>query len=123
MVGTTNKAVREEWLSNTLKKLPDGLRLLDAGAGELANKKFCGHLDYISQDFCQYEGTGDSRGLQAGSWDTKKIDIVGDITNIPEADESFDVILCTEVLEHLPNPVEALLEFQRLLKKNGTLIF
>jgi len=122
MVGTTNEAVRKEWLSNTLKKLPDGLRLLDAGAGELANKKFCGHLDYISQDFCQYEGTGDNRGLQTGSWDTKKIDIIGDITNIPEEDESFDVILCTEVLEHLPDPVEALIEFQRLLKKSGTLI-
>jgi len=122
MVGTTNEAVRKEWLSNTLKKLPKGLRLLDAGAGELANKFFCGHLDYISQDFCQYEGSGDNRGLQTGSWDTKKIDIIGDITNIPEEDESFDVILCTEVLEHLPNPVEALIEFQRLLKKSGILI-
>ncbi len=122
MVGMTNEAVRKEWLRKTLKQLPPGLRLLDAGAGELANKEFCEHLEYVSQDFCQYEGTGDNRGLQMGSWDTKKIDIVGDITDIPEGDESFDVVLCTEVLEHLPEPTLALQEFYRLLKPNGILI-
>ena len=122
MVGMTNEAVRKEWLRKTLKQLPAGLRLLDAGAGELANKAFCAHLEYVSQDFCQYEGTGDKKGLQEGSWDTKKIDIVGDITEIPEEDESFDVVLCTEVLEHLPEPTLALEEFYRLLKPNGILI-
>ncbi len=122
MVGTTNEATRKNWLKKTLGDIPSGLRLLDAGAGELANKKYCTHLDYVSQDFCQYDGTGDTKGLQRGSWDTRKIDIVGDITNIPEDKESFDVILCTEVLEHLPNPIKALEEFQRLLKKDGILI-
>ncbi len=122
MVGINNEAVRKEWLEKTLKSIPSGLRLLDAGAGELANKKFCAHLDYVSQDFCQYDGIGDSKGLQHGSWDTKKIDIVGDIANIAEGDESFDIILCTEVLEHLPNPAKALEEFHRLLKKSGILI-
>ena len=57
-----------------------------------------------------------------GSWDTSKIDIVGDIIDIPENDESFDIILCTEVLEHLPYPIKALEEFSRLLKKDGVLI-
>jgi len=122
MVGTTNEAVRKEWLKKVLQNLRPKLRILDAGAGELANKEFCTHLDYVSQDFCQYEGLGDSKGLQMGSWDTKKIDIVGDITDINEKDESFDVVLCTEVLEHLPNPVKALEEFHRLLKKGGKLI-
>lgn len=122
MVGTNNEAMRRKWLEKTLTSIPAGLRLLDAGAGELANKQYCTHLEYVSQDFCQYEGLGDSKGLQMGSWDTKKIDIVSDIANIPESDQSFDVILCTEVLEHLPNPVNALQEFQRLLKTGGVLI-
>lgn len=122
MIGTKNEAVRKEWLKQTLDRIPSNLRLLDAGAGELANKKFCQHLNYVSQDFCQYEGNGDTKGLQMGSWDTKKIDIVSDITDIPEDNESFDVILCTEVLEHLPDPVKALQEFQRLLIKDGILI-
>jgi len=122
MVGTNNEAVRREWLKNTLESIPSGLRILDAGAGELANKKYCTHLDYTSQDFCQYEGDGNSKGLQEGSWNTNEIDIVGDITDIPEADQFFDVILCSEVLEHLPNPVKALEEFHRLLKQGGKLI-
>ncbi len=122
MVGTKNETTRNQWLEKTLRAIPDNYRILDAGAGELANKKYCTHLRYVSQDFCQYEGFGDNSGLQTGVWDTNQIDIVGDIVNIPEKDESFDVILCSEVLEHLPNSVEAIKEFQRLLKKDGILI-
>ena len=70
-IGTTNEVVRKEWLEKTLKSIPSGLRLLDAG--ELANKKYCKHLDYVSQDFCQYEVKGDEKGLQTGTWDTNKL--------------------------------------------------
>lgn len=122
MVGKNNEFTRQKWIESTLKSLPEGLRLLDAGAGELANKKYCSHLNYTSQDFCQYEGKGNDKGLQMGSWNTKYIDIISDITNIPEGDKSFDVIVCTEVLEHLPNPIKALEEFKRLLKNGGILI-
>lgn len=117
-----NEEARDQWLSDTLKALPAGLRLLDAGAGELRNKPHCKHLQYVSQDICQYDGQGDSQGLQTGTWDTSKIDIVCDITDIPEPDASFDVILCSEVFEHLPNALVALDEFSRLLKPNGKVI-
>lgn len=30
--------------------------------------------------------------------------VVGDVQNLPFRKKSFDVVLCTEVLEHLPNP-------------------
>ena len=46
------------WLKKTLTSLPKGARLLDAGAGELKNHQYCGHLSYVSQDFCQYQGAG-----------------------------------------------------------------
>ncbi len=55
-------------------------------------------------------------------WDTRQIDLISDITSIPEPDASFDAILCTEVLDHVPDPTEALDEFVRLLKPGGKLI-
>jgi ubiquinone/menaquinone biosynthesis C-methylase UbiE len=121
-VGTSNLSNREIWLKKTLRKIPAGLRILDAGAGELKYKKFCEHLDYVSQDFAQYDGKGDNSGLQTQTWDNSKLDIVSDITSIPEPDDSFDAIMCIEVFEHLPNPVAAIKEFARLLRSGGFLV-
>jgi SAM-dependent methyltransferase len=120
--GLNNEPSRSKWLKETLSKLPDSLKILDAGAGELANKKYCTHLDYVSQDLCEYEGSGNSSGLQTGVWNTNEIDIISDIVNIPEPNESYDAILCSEVFEHLPDPVRAMHEFKRLFKKDGLLI-
>jgi len=117
-----NEENRQVWLKKTLFALQKGARILDAGGGELRNRPLCSHLTYVSQDFCQYEGRGDAKGLQTGSWDTSRIDLVCDITTIPEPDATFDVILCSEVLEHVPDPTKALDEFARLLKPGGKLI-
>lgn len=121
-VGTLNESMRQQFVKTTLEALPAGLRLLDAGAGEQQFKKYCGHLSYVSQDFAQYDGLGDQVGLQLGAWDNSNLDIISDITDIPEPDASFDVILCTEVFEHLPAPIAAINEFSRLLKSGGKLI-
>jgi SAM-dependent methyltransferase len=120
--GTENELNRRAWLQRVLRQIPASNRVLDAGAGELRNKTLCSHLNYVSQDFCQYEGGGNGSGLQTGTWDTSRIDIVSDITDIPEPDASFDAILCTEVFEHLPDPLSALNEFTRLLRRGGILI-
>lgn len=120
-VGTTNEEDRVYWIESTLKKIPEGLTLLDAGAGESQFKKFCGHLKYIAQDFGQYNGDGDV-GLQTGNWDNTKLDIVSDITAIPLPDASVDAIMCTEVFEHIPDPIAAVKEFNRLLRPGGYLL-
>lgn len=46
-------------------------------------------------------------------------DIVADAQNIPLPDQSFDSIISTQGLEHMTNPLKAILEFYRLLKENG----
>ena len=120
--GTTNKSARVSWIEAALAAVPPGLRLLDAGAGEQPYRHFCAHLEYVSQDFAQYKPREDPAGLHRTTWDDRQVDIVSDITEISEPDGSFDVVLCTEVLEHLPYPVEALREFARLLRSGGLLI-
>lgn len=121
-VGTNNGTDRREWIVEAIKSIPAGKKLLDAGAGECQFKSACSHLEYVSQDFGQYNGEGDSVGMQTQSWDNTQLDIVGDITDIDVPDSSFDVILCTEVFEHIPDPLSAIKEFSRILKPGGELI-
>lgn len=44
---------------------------------------------------------------------------VADAHRMPFKNNSFDLVICTEVLEHLDNPKVVLLEMKRVLKKNG----
>jgi SAM-dependent methyltransferase len=50
------------------------------------------------------------------------VDIVADAHDLPISDNEFDVILCTEVLEHLHTPEKAISEMLRVLKPGGKLI-
>lgn len=121
-IESKNEQARVLWLKKALEDIPPGLRILDAGAGERQFKKFCTHLDYVSQDFGKYDGRGNTQGLQTEFWDNSDLDIVSDIAAIPEPNNSFDVIMCTEVFEHISNPIVVIQEFFRLLKPNGLLI-
>ena len=118
----SNETLRIEWVKKELIKIPRGQSLIDIGAGEMRYKKYCRHLKYKSQDFNEYKGKGDGIGLQTGKWNTKEVDIVSDISSIPVKNSSFDNVLCTEVLEHIPEPEAAIKEISRVLKKKGKLI-
>lgn len=47
---------------------------------------------------------------------------MGDAHRTPFKKESFDLVVCTEVLEHVDDPKAVLLEIKRVLKKNGVAI-
>lgn len=47
------------------------------------------------------------------------VDVNLDITRLPLPDDSFDVVLCSHVLEHVPNDAAAMREIQRVLKPGG----
>ena len=59
-------------------------------------------LEYITTD---YESTHEDRNY--------------DITSVPEADNSFDLIICFHVLEHIPDDKQAMQELFRLVKPGG----
>ncbi|MFC1549983.1 class I SAM-dependent methyltransferase [Candidatus Neomarinimicrobiota bacterium] len=120
--GTKNQSNRDNWVRHSLSQLKNGLKILDAGAGQMRYKESCTHLKYISQDLAEYDGVGDSIGLQKQAIHDWNVDIISDISEIPEEDNSYDAILCTEVFEHIPDPLRVLQEFSRLLKPGGELI-
>lgn len=55
--------------------------------------------------------------------DSPLADVKADICNLPFEDNSFDVILCNHVLEHIPDDTKAMQELYRVLKPNGWGIF
>ncbi|RUP30583.1 MAG: methyltransferase domain-containing protein [Curvibacter sp.] len=56
--------------------------------------------------------------------DTYRPDFVGDITRLnPQIpDQTFDCILCMDVLEHCLQPFDAIIELRRMLKDGGLLL-
>lgn len=48
--------------------------------------------------------------------------ICADAHSLPFPNESFDVVICAEVLEHVKNPKKVLLEIKRVLTKDGIVI-
>lgn len=48
--------------------------------------------------------------------------ILGNVQNLPYRDESFDVVISTEVLEHLENPKQAIEELKRVLRDDGYIL-
>jgi SAM-dependent methyltransferase len=96
---------------------PNGATVLDVGAGTCPYRPLFSHCNYKSHDFKKYDGIklGNTR-------DYGQIDFTSDITSIPVVDSSLDLVLCTEVLEHVPEPIEALREIARMVKPGGRIL-
>lgn len=50
-------------------------------------------------------------------------DVKADICNLPFADNTYDIILCNHVLEHIPDDTKAMQELYRVLRPGGMGIF
>lgn len=122
-----NQFERDNFVIAELSKIKSGQLLLDAGCGSQRFREYCSHLRYKAQDFALFtkdckktigsDGVGGDESYKYGA-----LDYVGDIWDIKEKNNIFDVILCTEVFEHIPYPIETIKEFSRLLKQDGKLI-
>lgn len=112
-----NQRERDRWMSAKAAATPAGAAVLDVGAGTCPYRPLFAHCRYTAHDFKAYEGVKLGGGREYGD-----IDLVGEITEIPAPDASFDAVICTEVLEHVPDPVGALKEMIRLLLPGGRLL-
>jgi SAM-dependent methyltransferase len=112
-----NQVSRDEWVAAQARTVPANVHVLDVGAGSSPYRALFAHTNFRTHDFCQLK----PEQLLGGSG-YSPIDYVSDVTAIPAPDGSFEVILCTEVLEHVPEPIAAIKEMARLLKPGGTLL-
>lgn len=49
--------------------------------------------------------------------------VQADITDLPFDDQSFDFIICSHVMEHIPDDLQALKQVRRVLKHDGCAFF
>jgi SAM-dependent methyltransferase len=111
-----NLANRDRWVARQAASLPAGTRVLDMGAGSCPYRSLFAHCRYEAQDFA---GLEDDQ-LRHGGYG--RIDYRCDIASVPVADGTFDAILCTEVLEHVREPIKVVREMARILKPGGRLM-
>ncbi|HEX5228869.1 MAG TPA: methyltransferase domain-containing protein, partial [Bryobacteraceae bacterium] len=83
-----------EHLTAAARKLPAGALVLDAGAGECPHAPLFAHTHYVRLD----------RGIGDKTWDYTRIEVLGDISELPFRDCSFDAVINIQVLEHLKEP-------------------
>lgn len=111
-----NVVLRDRWVALRAAELPAGTRVLDVGAGSAPYRALFTHCAYRTQDLAPLRPDQ----LRFGGYG--EIDYVSDATDIPAPDASFDCVLCTEMIEHHPQPVRVVNEFARLLAPGGRLL-
>jgi SAM-dependent methyltransferase len=101
----------KRFVTEAAERTPPGARVLDAGAGDGRFTGLFAHTRYVSVDLA----VGDTR------WDFTQLDALCNLTALPFACDQFDVVLCTQVLEHVREPLEVLSNIQRVLRPGGRL--
>jgi len=103
-----------------------GMHVLDFGCGCGATTVILGRMGArvvgVDPSLAHIE-VANMRLKELGLMDTAAVVYVSDTSRLPMATESFDVIVCYQVLEHIPGPARSLhlLEMWRVLRKGGCL--
>lgn len=82
--------------------------ILDLGCGSGGNVRYLQTLGF--------------KNILPVDWRSAGADLLLDAHRLPFADQSFDMVFTTAVLEHLYNPFLAMLEISRVLKDDGCLL-
>ncbi len=102
------------YLFITLKKLFHHIhgKVLDFGCGSSPYKSLIKCDKYVKVDIVN----------ESHPIGNSVIDVFYDGKQLPFDNDTFDSIICTEVLEHVPNLDEILNELHRVLKQNGKIL-
>jgi SAM-dependent methyltransferase len=87
-------------------------KVFDIGCG---NKPFEKYIRLLTKN-------GDYRGCDIVQSSEQKADIICEATNIPEQSAKYDVVICTQVIEHIFDHSKVFEEAYRLLKQGGYFI-
>ena len=90
--------------------LRDGSTILDIGGNKI-NKR--GQFDIENYDL---------RVTYANLTTAKRPDVQSDAARLPFVNESFDAVVCSELLEHVPDPPSVLKEAFRVLRRGGVIL-
>lgn len=107
-----NDSLRLQFIRYGFEKHGFRDELLDVGCGVKPFKK-------IYASYCK-----NSIGIDVETSPHQKteVDVIYDGKKIPFEDGRFDYVLCTEVMEHVPEPAAFLKEINRVMKPGGILI-
>ena len=100
-------------IKNFAKNDFSGKKILDVGCGIKPYKNLFNSSSYVGIDI-DYGGHNNQ---------AKVVDKFYDGVNIPYDDNSFDIVICTEVMEHVVDPEKLLSEIHRVLKIGGRIFF
>lgn len=114
-----NPQLRDEFVQNHAQSLPPNTKVLDVSSGAKPYQKYFSHCNYTCHEFAGNQNIVDTfRGESSKTVH----DIYSPIDSIPVPDNEFDFVLCTEVFEHIPEPIKAMEEFVRLCKPGGKIL-
>jgi SAM-dependent methyltransferase len=96
-----------------------GKRVLDAGCGVAYGSAMLAEAG--AREVVGVDVAGDILEAVRGKMPAAVSLREADVNRLPFEDDSFDVVVCFEVIEHLEDPWTALDEFARILGENGLL--
>tara|TARA_R110001599_G_scaffold145321_1_gene327613 strand:- start:65337 stop:66125 length:789 start_codon:yes stop_codon:yes gene_type:complete len=122
-------AVGDGWWNMATGELTDGVKIrstdtvIDVGCGDGENSYFCARQGaevlFIDMDAAKLTcAEGKIRASPAHAYQA----ILSDCNPIPLPDATGDVIICTEVLEHVPDPGQFVRELVRVAKPGALLV-